>query len=349
MHARQWHKVLNAADRAACAVMAGDGSRALHDFERLRADLNPEILARLDLSLRHVLANAANRTHARRGLFGRFGPRANRTYADALELMPDAGLLFAHSGDGYLREAAVRAMPVSASDTVAMTIILIRCNDWVTAVRAAAFERLRNVLPTATAADLSPLVNYGLYRVASWGRGGAVAGDLVMTHPAWADALRQHLMTEVNGPLARTLRLVLRNPVLDGDLMAFAQGARSSFVRAVAVQSLLEAEARWPIGTELQYVPNTMRMQRRVTLWDRRAVPVDPATQDAILRTAVLDRSVGVRKLAADHLITVGPTGHEDLCARLGRDKAGAVAERMDYFHRKWRTYRAADTGPDHG
>ncbi len=218
----------------------------------------------------------------------------------------------------------------------AKAILLLRCNDWVAPIRKAAMTRLRAAAPDWTVSDLSPLVPYVLGRKSQWGRGGEDALKTLFDHPAWNTAVYQTLLTQVNGPLSKVLRGLLKTDLHDGLLAELSQNAKSAQVRAVATQTILEGCARWLVGVEWQWVDKTISLRRRVPSWDKRVVewPVEEIT--AVLHGAAEDPSASVRKLAAEHLIRFGPKGNDQIIALLEEDRSKPVCERMEFFRRKW-------------
>lgn len=317
-------------------------SPRLAQFDAQRRELHPEQVARFDPVLRNIERGAWSRAHiapnlglltALLGLTSRMARIDDRHLARN----PRLALAFVHAHSGHLREAAVQHMPLKAGDTPALTALLLRCNDWVAPVREAARARLAAVLPALKAGDLQPLCLFVFERSRTWGRGGADAACDVMAHPDWTQALEATLRHEVNGPLARVLRQLLRGPGLDAHLPDLAADARSAFVRAVTTQALLEGYARWPVGTEWRWIDKSAGQRQRITVFDTRPIDTSEIDLARVAVTAARDRSAIVRKHAADYLIAQGPDGLGDVADALRDDRARAVAERMDYFDRKWR------------
>jgi HEAT repeat protein len=73
-----------------------------------------------------------------------------------------------------------------------------------------------------------------------------------------------------------------------------------------------------------------------VPSWDKRIVDRPVEELSAVFQSAAADPSVSVRKLAAEHLIRVGPQGSDRIIALLEQDRSKPVFERMDYYRRKW-------------
>ncbi|SMR71148.1 hypothetical protein SAMN04488030_0772 [Aliiroseovarius halocynthiae] len=329
-------QLLEAAESAARATYDGKTHSALSLYDALRADLPSLEMAKLDEPLRRRLCTASYRPRpslAKAILSAAKKPRQ----VDVKDKIADSqkvAALFIHAHDGYLREKAVQCFnPV---DTAGRAALLLRCNDWVENVRFAAHVKLRELLPGWTADDLKDLVLFTVDRIDDWQRGGAVAAADLKDHREWQNALRLTLLQETSGPMARLLRKNLRTIDLDVLLPELAVDARSTFVRAVAVQTLLEGCARWHVSTEWQWVDKAYNLRRRIQKWDKRDVQVPAATVRAVLASAGRDKSAMVRKLAAEHLIREGIEAHSATYQLLVNDTSNAVRDRMDFCTRKW-------------
>ncbi len=301
-------------------------------FEKRRGQLSPFQLARLDEPFRRRVSFMPTKpiTWPAR-MFARV---PNVDLATKLETDPDAALLALHAPDGRLRKRAVQTAPMN--DTAAVTALLLRCNDWAAPVRDAAFKRLETVLGGLDQRALAPLSLFVLDRSVRWRRGGAKVLERMSAHPAWPSAVKAMLMTTTNGPLAKTLRQLLRHPEFDWALPELAMSASSAFVRAVATETLLDEAARWLDGHEWVWHDKVFNLRRKVNLYAKRQVVVTDETKRLVLRSACFDKSAKVRCLAADFFIKEGPPSEAGLLALLHHDKAKTVQERMAYFEKKW-------------
>ena len=329
-------KLWDAAETAVRSVYEGHDQSALALFDEMRTELSAWEVAKLDEHLRGRLRWASYRpqpSFAKRVWLMAAKPREVDVHG-AIAASQQVAALYMHSHDGYLREEAVRCFePV---DTAGRAALLLRCNDWVENVRVAALSKLRELVPEWTAEELKDLVLFTVDRINEWRRGGAVAAAALQDHREWHQALRLVLLQETNGPMARLLRKKLR--IMDSDhlLPELAVEARSAFVRAVAVQTVLEGCARWHVSTDWQWVDKAYCLRRKVQKWDKREVPFTSAVRRDVLAVAARDKSAVVRKLAAEHLIREGSRLCPASYALLERDKSNAVRERMDFCTRKW-------------
>ena len=96
------------------------------------------------------------------------GLRASRASVPAATV-PLAGMLSFH-GDGYVREAAVRAL-IDADADAGLHYLMVRANDWVAEVRELAAEAALSRIPTLPGERLAELLPLGL-RLGRAGRGG---------------------------------------------------------------------------------------------------------------------------------------------------------------------------------
>lgn len=312
-----------------------------HAFKTLWDALPAFQISRLDEVFRRAQRTAKYQAYAssiRWNLFIKRTTPSNRTL-NRLNKNPRMASFLAHSHDGYVREQAVRQIDLTTP--AAKAVLLLRCNDWVAEVREAAHKRLQDSLQGWTQDDLAPLVLFLNDKEEQWQRGGAEAASLISTHPEWNRAVLATLCQETDGPLAKLLRRLLRRANFDNALSVLAQMARSTHVRSIAYQTALEGCARWRVGTEWQWVDKTISLRRKIPIWETRSITLPPAEVEKLLQSAVTDRSSNVRKLAADHLIRIGPSGHEHLVQRLQKDKSRSVLERMEFFERKWLVQRA--------
>lgn len=332
-------KTLNQlANEAAIALYLGRLNGELERFQNAWSVLDLKHISRSDAEIRNTDFYAswnARETLKSKLIFWRQSQeRVTINVREALASNASSATLLVHSHDGYVREEAVKVLDLRAP--TAKAILLLRCNDWVAPIRKTALKRLRTAAPDWTPSDLSPLVSYVLGRKNQWARGGEKALKILLDHPAWNAAVHQTLLTQVNGPLAKVLRGLLKTDLHDGLLAELSQNAKSAQVRAVATQTVLEGCARWLVGTNWQWVDKTISLRRRVPSWDKRIVDRPVEELSAVFQSAAADPSVSVRKLAAEHLIRVGPQGSDRIIALLEQDRSKPVFERMDYYRRKW-------------
>ncbi|MEP3847905.1 MAG: hypothetical protein ABJM43_21395 [Paracoccaceae bacterium] len=301
-------------------------------FEARRKLLSPQQVAQLDQPFRGKAYRTPVRAASRLTSWFTKSGRADPDTKFAKN--PNLALLAIHAADGHLRECAVKLAPMD--DTAALTALLLRCNDWAAPVRTAAFARLEAVLPRLSQADLVPLCLFVLDRVTRWERGGADAAQMFAALRDWPIIVKTAFLETTTGPLTRSLRQLLRSPDYDWALPELALNARSAFVRAVAVETLLTGHARWTEGYDWVWHDKVFNLRRKVPRRCKRVVEVSSTTRAMVLRHAGQDQSAKLRSLVADYLITVGAPEGDKLVTLLASDKAKTVQDRMAFYHKKW-------------
>ncbi len=304
--------------------------RAISRFESRRIGFTPLQMVEFDGRCRQAVWEPSNRSAWRKAAMAR------------VQAGHEVALLALHAADGFLREAAVRHAPMN--DAAALTMLLLRCNDWVRQVRLAARTRLGALVPGLERETLALMVLVVLDCAPKWQRGGAVAAKAFTDHPEWPAAVKLALMQTIDGPVARVLRQLLVTPECDWMLPDLAMTAKSGAVGALAVRALLESHVRWVSGYRYEVSwgfsakkPFGTGSHRR-PLFECREFRVPYATQQTVLRSACFDRDAGVRRAAADALILHGPPEDLGLLDRLAQDVKPSVRDRMAFYERKWAT-----------
>lgn len=179
----------------------------------------------------------------------RFG-QANRSETHLLTTNPDYAWLFIFHRNGYVREAALNAIPGPPTSPFFFAALAWRLNDWVPQVRQAARRCADRVLPGTEAAVAATSAPHLLGRALTWGRWGDEQQAL---HDVFGRAdvvaiLARDLREGTTGKLALCLRQALRYPSIDEHLGGLMTKAVQPAVRAVALQTLISGKATWPQG-----------------------------------------------------------------------------------------------------
>lgn len=327
-------------------LAAGKSNDATKELAKSIGAMGTKQLAQWDERLRRIDRSSAR--HARRGPWG-LSPRAalnsDAKPAWAINNSQSAARIMLHSASGYLRQAALQAYEFTPNDRAGLETLLLRCNDWVDAVRDTALARLAKVLPQLDAPALSQICLFVLDRAPHWQRGGQAVLPQFQAHPNWTDALMLAFGTQTNGPLVYLLRKALKSSDLDTALPELAINGRAAFVRALATQTILTGTARWRIGTAKQWIDKPMGLSRQVPVFATRPINVPQEVHEHILSQAAEDRSAQVRKVAADALIRLGPDHNTRIVKILQADPSRAVRLRMDYFARKFEAAETTENG----
>lgn len=331
-------KTLQLTEKAVDMVLSGTPGLALRRYNACRARLSPWEVARLDQQLRQVHRKAALKNHRdkRPGVVARILFVKSPAPEQAIASDPLSALLFLHSHDGRLREVAVRSMTVEDADAAAHTALLLRCNDWVPQVREMAIDRLGDHAPKLSQAALARLVVFALARVGIWQRGGAEALTVLKDCPLWLSAMEEAFATQADGPLVHVFKRQILEGTLDHALSRLARSARSPFVRSTAAECVLTEQVRWKSGYTRQWVNKPLGISRRVPIFEKRTLEIDPRNCAAVVRSGARDTSAMVRKKVADKFIRDGGKDFREEVELLSEDPAASVRSRMEFFHRKF-------------
>lgn len=259
-----------------------------------------------------------------------------RQIASQLSSTPGLERLYLFHRSGYAREAALDGLDTPPATPFWHAAIVLRLNDWVPEVRAAALRcttrMLRRTPPAIAAASLAALAP----RLDDWTRWGPAEKDAVAEALDDPDVRRAFvdLLTgsELRKPTA-VLRWALRGATLDGELIAIYRAAGSSQVRAAALSVLIAGSASWPIGYGWEWAGNSSRSRKRVPRLQTR--PVAQACNVAdLIREGVADRSALVRRAAVAGLLRQYRSIPDALCIaeRLVTDRSSAVRWRAAYI-----------------
>ncbi|QFT94864.1 hypothetical protein FIU86_18585 [Roseovarius sp. THAF9] len=261
------------------------------------------------------------------------GPRP----AEKASVTAQSALLFLHHSDGHLREAALNTLQLAPQNSFDLAVLVHRLRDWVPEVRAAAQAYLARIAveldPDLVAENVLFLLANGhnIISEPEHSPGNLISachrGDI-------ARALTRHLAYVRTGTHGYALQQLLKQPLLDSRLPQLAQDAAHPGVRLVAYRTLLSGAARWLTGHR---VDHSRTNRRRLPEYATRQVEI-AVDADKILRQAAQDRSVKIRRLAADTLIearTRAKSITDELARTLAQDKYPSVRERAETYLRK--------------
>ena len=250
---------------------------------------------------------------------------------------PDLGWLFLFHGDGYLRQAAMEALPGPPRSAFELAAICYRLNDWVENVRLAAEAYAARAFPET---DPNVIAGAALFllemepHLQRWSATGRAAVRHLLTRRDTAACLADTLQTALTGRQGYLLQQLLRDPSLDPYLHRLAHDAAHPGVRRVAMTCLLTGQARWLTGFRYEWIDKSMARRKRVPVHETRSLTVAGDLR-ALLSAAVADRSPKVRAVAADSLIAHRKEATSDmdrLAARLAEDTSPSVRSRAAYY-----------------
>lgn len=201
------------------------------------------------------------------------------------------------------------------------------------------------MLPSVVAASNSDDVVDALFAIlphwSSWQRiepdSRQVVLDL-MCQPRWIEPYKAILIAAESGRLSRVFAQLGRSPVLDAYLAEIARYAVQPAIRSKAYQSMLSGEVSWVEGRQWQWSNLRYCKGREQPVVASRPLSLQHPLLET-LNAAAADRSVMVRRLAAQSLINrLDLLGRQDalaLAERLSRDAAPSVVERGEFILKK--------------
>jgi hypothetical protein len=308
---------------------------ALETALDLFADLPPGRVAQADriIAMAAKLNRRLSQSASGRSIFD------GATDSDVEQLLTTSGLeyLFLFHRDGRLREAALLKITGGIPSPFLVAAVLWRLNDWAVPVREAAVRCANRSLPLTAPAVVARTAAALLVRQLSWGRWGEERA--VVDHLFARDDVVEHLAgligSDATGPIARALRHALRTPALDPYLQRIASEAVQPYVRAVALDALINGEAEWRSGFAWQWTDKSMGNRRRIAVYDHRTLTVS-GSREALIARGVEDRSAIVRRVALNGVIRhlLGTPKGREYAAMLIADRAPSVRERAEFVLR---------------
>jgi hypothetical protein len=288
-------------------------------------------------------------------LFGRLYPRpATRTIGEllsgvrvvtrqaelkALERNPRLALLYIFHGDGWMREAALRAWAELPASPLEFAAIVYRLNDWVGPVREAASVCARRLFPrtpTAIVATAAPHLFERMDRLMRWSTTERAVLEDTLYRPDVIETLVVSLMGRPRGRIGTVLRQLMRRSAIDEFLPQLARQAAVPVVRAIALEALALRRARWQAGHRYEWVDRRYSIRRYVPVHAERPI-VHSLDVTALLAAAAGDRAVVVRRTVGRALIEMRHKAAPELRQigkRLAVDKVASVRDIAAFYLR---------------
>jgi len=267
-----------------------------------------------------------------------YGGERHRVANVAMQAHPEAAWVLMFDGDGYIRESALRRLSVAPQSAGRFTGMALRLNDWVPQVRAEASAAASRLWPTTPPNIVAEAAPYLFRHRFDWERWGpeALCVDEVLARPDVAEAVTSMLHRQRSGALGRTLSQALRFEAYDAGLGQLALSALLPDVRAVAIKSLLNQRASWPVGHDWEWIDKSMNRRRRIVRTESRQISTRQGGAQ-MLEAALADKSALVRKVAADVLVErMGELSNiAELASLLVNDPSAAVRDRAAFIFRK--------------
>lgn len=249
------------------------------------------------------------------------------------------GWLDITNGSGYTREHALKVLDEAAPNAYLMVLLLRRLNDWVAQVRGAAHEAVERVADKSSASLIANALWAIFPHQYSWKRldpKGRTILDGLAGRSDIAAGLAQKIGTATSGRASFVLRQAARTPCLDPYLPHLAHNAAQPSVRARAYRMLFEAEAKWQGDWGWKWIDKSLGQRARVPVIEHRPIRVE-ADFSSLLKSAAMDRSVFVRRVAGDAAVSnreILSADDMSLVRLLSKDKYGSVSERAEFVLR---------------
>jgi hypothetical protein len=220
------------------------------------AELNPSCASPISQEMREALwliesSNSGRwRTKSRRG---------EQLILKALDAQPDCAVLFSVSGNGYLREKAVKKWR-RVNSSFELALLLIRLNDWAEQVRSAAIIKLEKLIQLPV--TISGLTNKNVMGCMDlilnpnrFGRSLEVEFRVLnqlLNINGIPLALTEHITHSAVDSAPRYFILCLKRGILADALPTFVKQGRHSEVRRIATKALLNGGYTWNANGKIQ-------------------------------------------------------------------------------------------------
>lgn len=215
---------------------------------------------------------------------------------------PSFALFCSLSGDGYIREAALRSVNAPVANPLLVHILLYRLLDWVPVVQVQAQACLQRVTaltdPVIMAEGfLGALAT--LPRRQAWREAGPSLIEYFDGAGIVGLAVEQ-LASRQQGPSGLLLRRLMSSSQIDARLPVLATTARQPVVRAVALRCLLSGLVCYPVGLRRHWVNKAMGAYKFVPDIVERPLTITPVSRCELILQAISDNAACVRRIALE-------------------------------------------------
>ena len=239
--------------------------------------------------------------------------------------------------DGRIREAALSKITGGLPSPFIASAIAWRMNDWVPQVRSAAEECATRTFPKTNAQIIAEAASRLLTSTGNWHRWTVERKILAESYQRAdvAEHLVNILKTRRSGSLSKLLRQALRGESLDIHLLDLARNANQPHVRLIAIETILNEQAHWPVGRIWLWVNKPDGIRRKVVKFESRPVKAE-FPYKAALKLGLSDKSPVVRRAAIQALLDNRHKfeNSEQLAKTMLADTSPAVRERAEFILR---------------
>lgn len=237
------------------------------------------------------------------------------------------------SGNGFLREKALREQSGPAPNQFFLALAIRRLNDWVPQVREAACEVLPSLAKTTDPDIVADAFCSMVPHWMSWERmeekGWQVFAEILSVENI-RSALTRKITQSFSGPMATILSQVGRTGTLDDVMGEIALNAVQPSVRAKAYRCLLEGRITWMDGRAWKWTDIRYCKGRFCPIIATRPLKTASSFQETLM-SAICDSSPFVRRVAGEIVIRDHVKLGADavkLAEQLASDACPSVAER---------------------
>lgn len=230
---------------------------------------------------------------------------------------------------GFVRESTFKAIDEPPPAPIFLAALLHGLNDHVAQVRAAANECFLRIGGRIAPDIVIAAAPYLVRRPREWRHAeNSTVITALLSVPEVRAGIRELLTTGQDGWLPRFFRDVLFTDLADGWLEELASKAVHPAIRARSIMILADGRVDGLLAYEGRW---------RNPSWNRTRPVAVPFNAEALIATGARDRTVIVRKAAAQGLIRHYKTLPDvpALLAAFGDEKNNAIRERLDFIRRK--------------
>jgi hypothetical protein len=257
---------------------------------------------------------------------------------EALASFPSLAWIWLFHGNGYCREAALKHLPDEPLSSFYLTALFWRSNDWVSQVRAAAEQQLSRVLQNVSVEVATDTAVFLFHRLGNWTRMSPEAFGQVAALLQRQDVQEELIRRFTAGTddcRTSEMNACLRFDFLDSHLPALARNSKNPAIRRLALRVLQNGYVEIPLDVHTVITDKIYGKYKLVRNAEHRSI-AEYKDLPSLIRVALADKSVFVRRMAADGLI-MHRTSFQDvdaLAKTLLADRKASIRERGEFLLR---------------
>ena len=221
-------------------------------------DLNPSHVTSISREMSTALWSSESQTSSD-GWWVR-SPSGLKSVLNTVDARPESAPVYSVSGNGYVREKAVKNWP-RINNSFELSLLLLRLNDWVEQVRSAAIFKLEKLMRLSVdESGLTQKTVLGCMELIldpnRFGRSREVEFRVLnqlLNINGMPSALAEHITNSDIDSAPRYLKLGLKRGILADALPVMAKVGRHSEVRRIATSTLLNDGYTWNASGKIQH------------------------------------------------------------------------------------------------